>query len=189
MKAVTVRAAGPADAAAIAAIYAPYVSGTAISFEDTPPSTEQVAARMTQSPRLPWWVALEADTVVGYAYAAPHRLRAAYRWSVEVSVYLASSRRSRGLGRALYHQLLADVRDLGYVSAYAGIALPNPSSVRLHEHVGFTPIGVFRAAGYKHGRWHDVGWWYLPLADPPTNPTDPRTWRPTGVAERFRHSR
>ena len=84
----------------------------------------------------------------------------------------------QGLGTALYQQLLAEVRDLGYVSTYAGIALPNPASVRLHERVGFMPVGVFRSVGYKHGRWHDVGWWQLRLTDPPTDPADPHPWTP-----------
>src|SRR5579875_1765070 len=178
MSAATLRAARPADAAAIAAIYAPYVTGTAISFEEVPPSVGVIAARMTASPRLPWWVAVDGGTVAGFAYAAPHRSRAAYRWSVEVSVYLAPSYRGRGLGMALYRRLLPEVRGLGYVSAYVGITLPNPASVRLHERAGFTPVGVFRDVGYKHGRWHDVGWWHLPLADPPADPADPRSWSP-----------
>lgn len=178
--AIILRPAAPADAPAIAAIYAPYVGESAISFEETPPDAEVMATRMSTPPKLPWWVAIDADMIVGYAYAAPHRTRAAYRWSVEVSVYLAPSHSGRGLGTRLYRQLLPDLRGLGYVNAYAGIALPNPASVRLHERVGFTTIGAFPNVGYKHGRWHDVGWWHLALTDPPADPSDPLPSRPAG---------
>lgn len=170
---ITLRTGSPADAPAIAAIYEPYVTGSAISFELTPPTSDLITARMAATPRLPWWVAVDGGAVVGFAYASPHRTRAAYRWSVEVSVYVASSHHGLGAGGALYRRLLSDLRGLGYVSAYAGITLPNSASVRLHERAGFTRTGVFRNAGYKHGRWHDVGWWYRPLIDPPpTDPTD-----------------
>ncbi|MGI8677699.1 MAG: arsinothricin resistance N-acetyltransferase ArsN1 family B [Jatrophihabitans sp.] len=181
MSTVSLRAASSADASAIAAIYAPYVTRTAVSFEEIPPTSEAMANRMAASPQLPWWVAVDGGTIVGYAYATPHRRRAAYRWSVEVSVYLASSRRGRGLGTALYRGLLPEVRGRGYVSAYAGITLPNAPSVGLHENVGFAPVGVFPSVGFKLGRWHDVGWWHLPLVDPPVVPVDPRPQRSPAV--------
>ena len=124
-------------------------------------------------------VAERDGVVVGYAHASLHRARPAYRWSVEVSVYLAPAERGRGTGRALYQVLLGQVRDLGYVTAFAGVTLPNPASVALHERLGFRPVGIFEAVGFKHGRWHDVGWWRLPLVDPPPeHPADPRPWRP-----------
>lgn len=175
---VALRAAEPADASAIAAIYAPYVTDTAISFEQVAPTSEVIATRMTSRPRLPWWVAVDDTTIVGYAYASPYRGRAAYRWSVEVSAYVASSHHGRGVGTALYQQLLAELPELGFVSAYAGVALPNPASVRLHERVGFELIGVFRNVGHKFGTWHDVGWWQLRLAEPCTIPEEPREWAP-----------
>ena len=120
----------------------------------------------------------EQDGVLGYAYAAKHRDRAAYRWSVDVSVYIAERHRGQGIGRRLYEGLFADLADLGYVMAFAGITLPNPASVGLHEAVGFRPLGVFSSVGYKHGRWHDVGWWQRPLRDAPTEPEPPRAWSP-----------
>jgi L-amino acid N-acyltransferase YncA len=129
-------------------------------------------------PRLPWLVAETAEGVTGYAYAAPFRSRAAYRWSVETSVYLGEAARGCGIGRRLYDHLLAELCDLGYVNAYAGIALPNEASVRLHEAVGFTAIGVFPAAGHKHGRWVDVGWWVRALRPPPGAASPPRPWEP-----------
>ena len=171
-----VRPATAADAGAIAAVYAPYVTDSAVSFETEPPDAAEITARMSARPRMPWLVAVREGSVVGYCYAGPHRARAAYRWSVEVSVYLSASEHGRGTGRALYQRLLAELRDLGYATAYAGITQPNPASVGLHESLGFTAVGVFRAVGYKDG-WRDVGWWQLSLATPEL-PVEPRTWQP-----------
>jgi phosphinothricin acetyltransferase len=173
---VALRPATLADAAAIAGIYAPYVADTAISFEEVAPAPAAIVTRMTGAPRLPWLVAVNNGAIIGYAYASPHRSRAAYRWSTDVSAYLTPSHRGQGVGTSLYRQLLTEVRTLGYISAYAGITLPNPASVRLHERVGFTRVGVFRDVGYKHGQWREVGWWQLRLADPPDNPAEPRPW-------------
>ncbi len=152
----------------MAAIYAPYVRDTAISFESEPPDAAAMAARIAATTALHPWLVAEADgTVLGYCYATRHRERAAYRWGTDVSVYLAADARGRGLGRLLYTALLDLLRRQGFRTAYAGIALPNPASVRLHEAMGFQPIGVYPRVGYKLGRWHDVGWWELPL-----HPTD-----------------
>lgn len=173
-----IRAATPADAAAIAAIYAPYVTDGYASFEATPPPADDFARRLTARPRLPWLVKEDDGSIVGFAYASPHRSRAAYRWAVDCSVYLGVEAVGRGIGRALYERLIAEIRVLGYVTAYAGIALPNPASVRLHEAVGFTPVGVYRNVGYKRGEWRDVGWWALALCAPPAQPDEPREWQP-----------
>jgi L-amino acid N-acyltransferase YncA len=118
-------------------------------------------------------VCADGDDVLGYAYTSPHRERAAYRWGVDVAVYVRGDAHRRGIGRALYGALLPLAAAQGYTAAYGGIALPNPSSVGLHESLGFTPIGVYRAVGYKLGAWHDVGWWERALApetDPPGEP-------------------
>ena len=173
-----VRAAGTADAAAIADVYRPYVTGSVASFETVPPDAAEMAQRLVTRPRLPWLAAERDGVVVGYAYAAPHNARAAYRWSVSCSVYLAADERGAGTGRALYDRLLAELTGLGYVTAFAGIAVPNAASVGLHTAVGFTPVGVYRAAGFKDGRWHDVGWWQLPLREPPAHPLEPVPWSP-----------
>jgi phosphinothricin acetyltransferase len=173
-----IRPATAEDAAAVAAVYRPYVTDGYASFEADPPTASQVAGHMAGRPRLPWLVAEEGGTVLGFAYAAQHRTRAAYRWSVDCSVYLAAGAQGRGLGRALYERLIPEVRTLGYVSAFAGIALPNAGSVKLHEAMGFAPVGVFRDVGFKHGEWRDVGWWQLRLCDPPTEPAEPRQWQP-----------
>lgn len=169
-----IRPATARDAAAVAAVYAPYVLGSVASFEEVPPGEAEVAARMANG--LPWLVA-DDDGVVGYAYAGPHHARAGYRWSVTVSVYLAAAHHGRGLGTALYAELLPLLAELGYVRAYAGITLPNDASVRLHEAVGFVPVGVYRSVGFKDGQWRDVGWWQRTLQDPPPGaPPEPRRW-------------
>ena len=175
---IVVRAATPGDAGPVAAIYAPVVETTAISFEETPPGPGEIARRMRASPRLPWLVADDRGRVAGYAYASAHRRRPAYRWSADCSVYLDPGYRARGLGRRLYQRLIGEVRGLRYVSLFAGIALPNPASVGLHEALGFRPVGVFGNAGYKLGRWRDVGWWQLPLREVPDAPGEPRPWAP-----------
>jgi phosphinothricin acetyltransferase len=175
---IDIRPADTNDAAACAMVYAPYVEGSFASFEEIAPTAAEMAGRMLAAPRLPWLVATRGGEVVGYAYASHHRARRAYRWSVEVSVYLRTSEHGRGTGRALYGELLPLVRSLGYVSAFAGVTLPNASSIRLHEAMGFTPIGVFRNVGFKHGAWYDVGWWQLALCEPPAAPPEPTAWQP-----------
>jgi L-amino acid N-acyltransferase YncA len=162
------RSADPSrDSAPCAALYAPYVEGSAVSFEDRPPSPEEIAGRMrAHAGTHPWLVADEGGKVVGYAYATPHRERAAYRWSVEVSVYVAEASQRRGHARALYEALLDDLRRRGFHLACAGITLPNAASVALHEGFGFEPVGVYREVGWKQDAWQDVGWWQLRLGPP-----------------------
>ena len=160
----TLRFATPADAPGIAAIYAPIVRESAISFEVDPPTVEEIGKRVESTLRFyPWLICAAGGSVEGYAYASQHRSRAAYQWSADVSVYIHESCRGRGIGRALYAALLELLRMQGLFNAYAGITLPNAASVGLHEAVGFVPLGVYRAVGFKLGRWHDVGWWELPL--------------------------
>jgi L-amino acid N-acyltransferase YncA len=172
-----IRRADPArDAAVCAAIYEPYVRESAISFEECPPSPDQVAERIESFQRSHQWLVAEDDhQVVGYAYGCPHRERSAYRWATEVSVYVDPERQRRGYGRALYGDLLPQLAARGFHVALAGVTLPNDASVALHESLGFTPVGVYRRIGYKLGSWWDVGWWQLPLRDPdgerpPTGP-------------------
>jgi phosphinothricin acetyltransferase len=176
---LAVRPATPADAAAIQAIYAPVVEQTVISFEAVPPTVPEIAARIrATTEHLPWLVAAIGDEVVGYAYASHHSDRAAYRWSVDVSLYIAEVWRGQNVGTALYLALFAELRVLGFVSAYAGITMPNVASVAVHEKLGFGHIGRFPNAGFKHGSWHDVGWWHLALQPPPDNPEEPTRWQP-----------
>lgn len=170
-----IRLATPADAAEIAAIYAPYVTDNAVSFETEPPDATEMAARIGRVlPQWPWLVAVGADgTIAGYVYAGRHRERAAYRWGVDVAVYIAPDAKRMGVGRRLYMVLFELLRRQGYARAYALITLPNPGSVALHEAMGFTPVGVHAKTGYKLGAWHDVGWWDLDLGLPDGPPAEP----------------
>jgi L-amino acid N-acyltransferase YncA len=178
---VVVRPAVPRDAEAIAQIYGAAVADTTSSFEAVPPSPDEMRERMGKSPRLPWFVAEAPDgSLLGFAYGSRHRERAAYRWSAEVSVYNRAEARRQGIGSALYAALFPALRELGYVSLYAGITLPNPASVGLHRHLGFREIGTFPMVGFKFGQWHDTNWWWLPLQDRPVSPAEPREW-PTPV--------
>lgn len=178
MSHVELRAASTADAEAIARIYEPYVLESAASFEELPPDAEEIARRMLAPPRLPWLVAVRSGEVVGYAYASRHRSRPAYRWAVECSVYLARDEAGRGIGRLLYEPLLTQLAALGYVTALAGVTLPNEASERFHEGMGFEHLGVFRNVGFKFAAWHDTGWWSRPLRDTPAQPEIPRPWTP-----------
>jgi L-amino acid N-acyltransferase YncA len=168
----------PRDAAACAAIYAPYVRGSVSSLEEEPPGAAEMARRIEAVvPSYPWLVAEDAGAVVGYAYGSRHHPRAAYRWAVDVTVYIDAAHRGRGLGTELYAALLKLLARQGLRMACAGITLPNEASVALHESLGFRPVGVYRRIGFKHERWWDVGWWQLELpvggGDPPAEPGPP----------------
>jgi L-amino acid N-acyltransferase YncA len=162
---LSVRPATDADADACAAIYAPYVNDTAVSFELEAPTAAAMAERIEVANRTHAWFVLEdSGRVVGYAYGGPMHRRAAYRWSCEVSVYVESGRRRSGAGRALYEALFARLAERGFRTAIAGMTLPNEASAGLHEAMGFEQIGVYRDIGWKLGAWHDVAWMQRPLA-------------------------
>ncbi|MGE5335718.1 MAG: arsinothricin resistance N-acetyltransferase ArsN1 family B [Nitrososphaerota archaeon] len=172
---MTIRMARPDDAPAITAIYAPFVSDTPTSFELIPPTEDEMARRLAKTlAQFPWLVADAAGAVAGYAYASKHRERAAYQWAADVSVYVHKDWRGNGVGRTLYTALFAILRAQGYYNIYAGIALPNPASVALHEAMGMIPVGVYHHVGYKAGAWHDVGWWQGALREPVNTPEPPR---------------
>src|SRR5437763_779407 len=163
------------DAPAIAAIYAPFCEASVVSFEYTAPTPEEMAGRIrTVTAQLPWLVMEDAGTVGGYAYAARHHERAAYGWAVNTAVYIGDGYRGRGAGRALYAALFDVLRLQGYFKACAGVTLPNPASVALHQAMGFTPVGVYRGIGYKFGAWHDVAWYELVLQPEQANPVPPK---------------
>ena len=170
----TIRLATLEDAAQVQAIYAPYCH-TPISFELGPPSVEEMRGRLAKIlGQYPWLICADGAEVLGYAYASPHRERAAYCWSVDTTIYVRQGRQRRGVGRALYTSLLAILPLQGYVNAYAGITLPNPASVGLHEALGFQQVGVYRQVGFKCGAWHDVAWFQRPLQPPVSEPPPPK---------------
>jgi L-amino acid N-acyltransferase YncA len=165
-----IRSAAERDASGVLAIYEPIVRDTPISFETEPPTEDEMAARIARSHE---WLIIEHDRhVIGYAYAAPFHRRAAYRWSVEISIYIAQDARGSGLGHKLLSELLDSLSRRGFVNAFAGIALPNPVSVRLFESFGFEKIAQQKNVGFKLGAWHDVGWWQRQLRGPTTPPPD-----------------
>ncbi len=171
----TIRLARQSDAAAISAIYAPYCESTPVSFETSAPSPEEFAARIQNiTEHWPWLVLDDEGTVAGYAYAGRHRERAAYRWAVDTAVYVHEQYHRRGVGRALYATLFNVLREQGYFKACAGITIPNPASVALHEAVGFTLVGVYRGIGFKLAAWHDVAWYETELQPEAPNPPAPK---------------
>jgi phosphinothricin acetyltransferase len=155
-----IRSAELDDVPACLAIYAPFVTDTPVSFETEVPDTAAMAQRIADySASHAWLIAEIGGSVAGYAYASPHRARAAYASSCDIAVYVDPAHARQGVGRALYAALLPLLKDKGLHAAFAGIALPNPGSVGLHEAMGFTPVGIYREVGWKLGAWRDVGWW------------------------------
>ena len=173
----SLRLATLADAEQILAIYGPYCS-TPISFEAGPPSLDEMRQRLEKLLEgYPWLVCADGGALLGYVCACPHRDRAAYRWSVDTTVYIHPQRQRSGVGRALYTSLLALLPLQGYVNACAGVALPNPASVGLHEAMGFEPVGVYCQVGFKCGAWHDVAWYQRLLQARPAQPQAPKPLR------------
>jgi phosphinothricin acetyltransferase len=165
---LTIRTATPKDAPALLSIYAPYVRDTAVSFEAEVPSLAQFEGRITKAVDTWSWIVAEREgQVLGYAYGGMHRERAAYQWVVETSVYIDPCAQGQGLGKALYTKLLSRLAERGFCSAMAVVVLPNAASVRLHESMGFKPIGVVERSGWKFGAWHDTAWLQCQLRDAP----------------------
>jgi phosphinothricin acetyltransferase len=170
----TIRLATPADADGIAAIYNPYCIHTAVTFEVEPILPAEMAERIANlGARFPWVVLEESGKLLGYAHAGPHHPRAAYCWAANVSVYVADGYHRTGAGRALYRSLFGLMWLQGFTQALAGITLPNPASVALHESLGFQKMGVYQQIGHKLGAWRDVGWWQRLLGPLPDEPTEP----------------
>lgn len=167
------------DGAAVAAIYEPHVTTGLASFETLAPDATAMAGRIADALAwAPWLVAVDrvapGTPVVGYAYAARHAERAGYRWAVNLSAYIDPAWQGQGVGRRLYDALVPILRLQGFLHAYAGIALPNPGSVRLHQAIGMRPVGTYARVGWKHGEWIDVAWLHMPLvADLPNPPAEP----------------
>ena len=172
---IAIRLASTADAPQICEIYRPIVSDTAISFEQTAPDADEIAARITQTlEQYPWLVCDINRQIAGYAYGSSFRSRSAYQWTVETTVYVHPDYQRRGISRALYASLIAILRQQGYCNAIGVIALPNDGSIGAHETLGFRKIGVFENMGYKLNEWRDTGWWQLELRPMPAEPQPPR---------------
>ncbi|HYH53831.1 MAG TPA: GNAT family N-acetyltransferase [Solirubrobacterales bacterium] len=179
MFALKIRDADPSrDGASCAAIYAPYVEGSAVSFDEWAPDAAEMGERIARYAATHAWLVAERDgEVIAYAYAYPFQARPAYRWTASVSVYVGDGERGRGVGQALYSSLFDRLRERGFRMAHAGITLPNEASVGLHEHFGFEQVGLNREIGWKNGAWHDVAWFQMELAPagegPPPDPQPP----------------
>lgn len=168
------RDATAADASACAEIYRPHVEGTTTSFETAAPDADEMRSRISRAQaRHAWLVAASEEGILGYAYAGVHRERHAYRYTAEVSAYVASRATGQGVGRALYEQLFEVLIEKGYCNVLAGITLPNDASVAFHERLGFRRLGVFHGIGHKFGEWRDTAWYERRLVDGP-----PRVERP-----------
>ncbi|WP_336027189.1 GNAT family N-acetyltransferase [Geodermatophilus sp. FMUSA9-8] len=182
---MSVRDATPADAAACRDVYAPYVTGTAVSFETDPPTAEEMARRIAAAQERHAWLVLDdgdlGGGVRGYAYGGPSMARDAYRFACTVSVYLEPGRRRTGAGRALYTALLDRLAGRGYRRVLAGVTLPNEASLGLHRALGFTDAGTYRRVGWKDGAWHDVAWLQRDLGPGPADapPSDPPSAEPS----------
>jgi phosphinothricin acetyltransferase len=171
---VTIRPVAPGDAEAIAAIYRPYVIDTVITFELDPPNAAEMQARIARiTPTYPWLVAEVDGAVLGYAYGAPYRTRAAYRWVAETGIYVAEAARGRGVGTPLYRALLDELARRGFVAAIGAMTAGNPASTALHQRLGFVDVGTQPGIGFKHGAWHDVVFWQKALASRTTEPREP----------------
>lgn len=180
---LVVRPATPADAAALAEIYAPSVLQRPTSFELHAPDADEMAARLARvTSTWPWFVAEQGGQVLGYCYASAFAEREAYRWSVTTTAYVRDGHHRRGIGRALYARLLDALRRQGAVRAFAGITLPNEDSVGLHRAMGFEPVGLYPQAGFKLGRWWDVAWYGLALREVAIDevPAEPVPWPKLG---------
>lgn len=182
---IAIRPATAADAATIAAIYAPYVLGGTVSFETDAPDAAEIAQRMASSDGLyPWLVATNGEedgAILAYAYAARFRDRPAYRYVVETSVYVAGDFVGQGTGRLLYEALVDTLRAQGFTQAIGVISMPNDRSIKNHEAVGFRRAGAFREIGFKQGRWIDVGFWQCELNPPHVPPVEPKRFADVGV--------
>jgi phosphinothricin acetyltransferase len=165
MEPIQIRDVTPRDADAIARIYNPYILNTVITFEESPVTSDDIKTRIENvlNLGLPYLVMEENGLLIGYAYAGTWRTRAAYKHTVETSVYLQQGLAGKGLGTSLYQALLERLKLLDVHVVLGGITLPNPVSVGLHEKLGFKKVAHFNEVGYKFGRWLDVGFWQLNL--------------------------
>jgi L-amino acid N-acyltransferase YncA len=172
----SVRLIKPEDTPAVLAIYAPYITDSAASFEYDVPSVTEFAERVsTISKEYPWLVCEYNQQIIGYVYSSKHRARTAYQWTVECTVYLSAGFHRVGLARILYKALFNILKLQNMINVYAGITVPNTKSEEFHKAMGFYLIGTYKNIGYKFNKWHDVAWFQLDLGEHAINPPDPKS--------------
>ena len=171
---VVVRVAEKQDTSDIITIYTPYVLSHATTFETQVPTSEEMEKRVSlYLERYPWLVCSLDNRVIGYVYASAYKDREAYQWSCECSVYLLLEFQGKGIAKELYKVLFTILKEQGFRSILAGITLPNPSSVKLHEGFGFKYLAVYENIGYKLDSWQSVGWWRLQINEFCMKPAPP----------------
>jgi len=169
-----IRIVAPSDARSVIEIYGPYCEESPVSFEIRPPTVDEMESRIAEiGQHYPWLLSQSGPEISGFAYAGPHREGAAYRWAVDVAVYVVPDCRGRRVGTALYTSLFEILKIQGFYKAYAGITIPNPASLALHKSFGFELVGVYRNVGFKAGAWHDVSWWEMTLQPAGHRPSEP----------------
>ena len=181
---ILLRTARPSDAARLVEIYAPYVTDTAITFEYEVPTVEEFRGRIEKTlEKYPYIVAEQNGRILGYAYASAFARRAAYNWSVELSIYLDMEIRRQGIGGRLYQAMEEILKEMHILNMNACISWPKAedeyltkNSVQFHEHMGFRLVGEFHDSGYKFGRWYNVVWMEKMIGDHPENPKPVRTF-------------
>lgn len=154
-----IRSATVEDAGRCAEIYAPFVENTWVSFEQISPGVEEMARRIESALISHDWLVAATDTqIAGYAYGSPHRSRDAYKNSCDIAVYIDPTFSRKGIGRALYTELMERLQGKNMHAVFAGVALPNDASIGLHKAMGFTSVGIYKEVGRKMGKWRDVEW-------------------------------
>ncbi|HMT43794.1 MAG TPA: N-acetyltransferase family protein [Chakrabartia sp.] len=179
-----IRAATPDDAAAIAAIYAPYVATNMVSFEEKAPSSRVMRSRMEESGGLLPWIVCEdqaSGVVLGYGYAKPFRPGEAYRFAVEIAVYTAGGYEGQGIRKSMLTALIATLIEQNFTQAIVTLVTPNDKLIQLYEAVGFRRAGQYREVCYKNGQWNDIGMWQRELSEPGKPPAELKPFAETGV--------
>jgi len=157
-----IREAKPEDADRIVEIYNYYIANTVITFEEVLISSDEMKKRISEA-SLPWLVYYENHSILGYAYANKWKGRCAYKFSVEVTVYLSPISKSKGIGSKLYKKLFSCLKEKQIHVVMGGISLPNAASIALHEKFGMEKVAHFKQVGFKFGKWIDVGYWQVML--------------------------
>lgn len=182
-----IRLATEEDSDSLLKIYGEFITNTAVTFEVTIPSVLEFSQRIKNVlEKHPWLICEINGENIGYAYASKHRERAAYQWSVDVTVYISPKYHRKHIATALYTALIELLKVQGYYNAYAGVALPNIKSEGFHEFFCFKPVGVFHNVGYKFNEWRDVKWFELAISEHSKIPSSPKTINEIKDTEEFK---